>query len=497
MSGHRGVWSRSNKPYPGEAASLGAMGQEISDSNFDDAAFAEFRDRLEQETRLLGTWLTQGRLQSRARRFGFEIEGWLVDAQGRPVPRNREFLAAVKDPYVVPELARFNFEINSDPLLLASGALDAVHKALLEHWQCCRMAADGLGLRPILTGILPTVRSSDLSLKNMSPLQRYQAINDQIFRLRHGAPIEVDIAGDEHLLHRHDDVMLEAATTSLQIHVEVDATEAARAFNVCKMLSAITVGAGANSPFLFRHRLWDETRIPLFEQSVGVGGSDYSKRVTFGVRYADEGIIECFEANCRRYPVILPDLMDSPPEELAHLRLHNGTIWRWNRPLIGFSGGGEPHCRIEHRVVAAGPTPRDAIANTALFLGLFEALMRSSERWEDLMPFEAAYANFYAAARHGLAAPICWMGSAPQALADLLLSDLLELAVEGLGLAGISSSEAKRWLAVIRGRAQEQMNGAAWQRAWVDKHGRDFVGLVTAYAKHQDSNQAVYQWGLS
>jgi len=473
------------------------MGQEISDSNFDDAAFDEFRDRLDTETSLLSNWLAQGRLQSSARRFGFEIEGWLVDAQARPAPYNREFLAAVDDPYVVAELALFNFEINSDPEVLAAGALDAMHQSLVARWRRCQHAAKGFGLRPVMTGILPTVRSTDLSLKNMSPLQRYQAINDQIFRLRHGAPIEIDIAGEERLQHRHEDVMLEAATTSLQIHIQVDASEAARAFNICKMASAVTVGAAANSPFLFRHRLWDETRIPLFEQSVGVGGSDYSKRVTFGVRYADDDIIECFEANRSRYPVILPALMDAPPERLAHLRLHNGTIWRWNRPLIGFNDAGKPHCRIEHRVVAAGPTPRDAIANTALFLGLFEALMRSPDRLEDLLPFEVARTNFYAAARHGLAAPIHWMDAAPQTLADLLLSDLLDLSAEGLCLAGIPSTEAKRWLDVIRGRADHRMTGAAWQRAWVDRHGSDYVGLVTAYADHQDSNRAVYQWGLS
>jgi len=473
------------------------MGQEISDSNFDEAAFVEFRRRLDDETRLLGDWLAQGKMHSTQRRVGFEIEGWLIDAQSRPAPRNREFLSAVDDPFVVPELARFNFEINSDPLPLGAGALDEMHQGLLSRWQHCEQAAAGLGLRPLLTGILPTVRAIDLSLENMSPLQRYQAINDQVFRLRHGEPIVVDIEGDEHLLHRHADVMLEAGTTSLQIHVEVDAAEAARAFNVCKMLSALTVGAAANSPFLFDRQLWHETRIPLFEQAVAVGGSAYSKRVTFGVRYAHQSILECFEANRTRYPVILPDLMDAPPEQLAHLRLHNGTIWRWNRPLIGFNEGGDPHCRIEHRVVAAGPTPRDAIANTALFLGMFEALMRSTDPLTELLPFEVARDNFYAAARYGLSAPVIWVDGVSRTLAELLSSMLIDTASEGLLAAGLPAREAARWLDVIRGRAENRITGADWQIAWIGRHGRDFAGLVDAYAERLASNLPVHEWSLS
>ncbi len=472
------------------------MGQEITDSEFDESAFVEFRRRLDEETALLGDWMAQGRLRSRERRFGFEIEGWLIDAAARPAARNQAFLEAVNDPLVVPELARFNFEINSDPLTLAAGALDKMHDALLVRWRRCEAAAGQLGLRPLLTGILPTVRAGDLSLESMSPLRRYLAINEQVFRLRRGEPITVDIQGAEHLQHRHDDVMLEAGTTSLQIHVQVDAAEAARAFNVCKMISAITVGAAANSPFLFGRQLWHETRIPLFEQAVSVGASDYSKRVTFGIAYTRDSIMECFEANRARFPVILPDLIDATPDQLAHLRLHNGTIWRWNRPLIGFDEEGAPHCRIEHRVVAAGPTPRDAIANTALFLGLFEALMRSSQPLETLLPFAVAHDNFYAAARHGLKAPVRWLDGRTSSLAELLLQQLLGTASEGLLLAGLAQTEVESWLGLIRERVQREMTGADWQIAWVARHGRDFAALVDAYAQRQAGNVPVHEWSL-
>ena len=472
------------------------MGQEITDSRFDAAAFERFRQRLDEETALLADWLSSGRLEAGSRRFGFEVEGWLVDADGRPAPRNQDFLAAIDDDFVVAELALFNFEINSAPLLLESGALGVMHDDLLARWRHCEATAATMDLRPLMTGILPTVQAADLNPASMSPMQRYRAIDEQVFRLRNGEPILIDIMGAEHLVHEHRDVMLESAATSLQIHVEVDAAEAARAFNVCKMISAITVGAAANSPFLFGRQLWRETRIPLFEQAVAVGGSDYSKRVTFGVRYAHESILECFEANRTRYPVLLPDVMDVPPETLAHLRLHNGTIWRWNRPLIGFDAAGQPHCRIEHRVVAAGPTPRDAMANTALFLGLFEALMRRDAALEKELPFEVARANFYAAARDGLAARVRWFDGRESVLADLLAAQLVDTAVEGLVAADVDADEAQAWLAVIRQRVASRMTGADWQIAWTERHGRDPAALVNAYAAHQADNRPVHEWSM-
>jgi hypothetical protein len=473
------------------------MGQEIADTRFDAEAFAEFRRRVAAETRLLGEWIGDGLLRSDVRRFGLEVEAWLIDRDCAPAPRNQAFIEALADPLVVPELALFNFELNTEPEVLGPGALERMHAALEARWQRCRDTADSMRLRPLLTGILPTVRSDHLTLRNMSPLKRYRAINDQVFRLRHGEPILLDISGREHLRHRHQDVMLESATTSLQIHVEVDAGEAARAFNVCKMLSALTVGASGNSPYLFGRELWQETRIPLFEQAVAVGGSDYSKRVTFGVRYARDSIMECFEANRDRYPVILPDLMDQPPEHLAHLRLHNGTIWRWNRPLIGFDAAGRPHCRIEHRVIAAGPSVLDVIANAVLFLGLFEHLMRAPRSDELRLPFGVARDNFYAAAHHGLESPVRWSDGRTHRLGDLLGAHLLTAAADGLLAAGVPRADAEPWLDILRERVTGGQTGSAWQTAWVGRHGADFAALVDAYSERQAGGRPVHEWSLS
>ena len=469
------------------------MGQEIADSSFTREHFAEFRRRLERETALLSQWVAEGRLHSDGPVGGFELEAWLVDRNGHPAPVNDAFLDDLANPLVVPELSTFNVELNTPPRRLESGALDKMHQQLSALWRQCETVARRRDVHMLMIGILPTVQQTDLSLRNMSSMQRYRALNDQVFRLRRGRPIELQISGRETMRLEHQDVMLEAATTSFQIHLMVDAPLAVRAFNASKVLSAPMVALSANAPFLFGKDLWAETRIPLFEQAVAVGGSDYSKRVSFGIGYAERSIIECFEANRDRYPVLLPTLLDEPEDRLAHLRLHNGTIWRWNRPLVGFSKDGRPHLRIEHRVAPSGPSPIDAIANAAFFFGAMTALLHRSEAPESHLSFNEARHNFYAAARLGLEAQVVWDGIRGPVSA-LCRDRLLPLAQEGLDQLGFAPQETERWLGVLRRRLALGRNGSAWQRAWVGAHGRDFDTLVRRYQEQQEQDRPVHEW---
>lgn len=472
------------------------MGQEISVSRFDRAQFEEFARRLHAETALLEKWIAAGCLASPQPHVGLELEAWLVGPDGRPAPRNREFLAALGDPLVVPELATFNFELNTLPVRVGAGMLAELHAGLRMRWARCRAAAQRLGLHALTVGILPTVRQVDLCLANMTPLHRYRALNEQVFRLRDGRPIQLDIDGAEHLWIEHQDLMLEAAATSLQLHVQIDATRAVRAYNAAKMLSAPMVAVTANSPLLFGRRLWQETRIPLFEQAVAVGGTDDTKRVTFGIRYAEHSILECFTANRDRYPVLLPELQDVAPEQLAHLRLHNGTIWRWNRPLIGFDATGQPHVRIEHRVIAAGPSSSDQAADAALFFGLLRTLLDAPADLEQRLPFAHARANFYAAARMGLAAEVSWLDGARGTLAGLFHTHLIEQAHAGLIALGVDEAEAQYYLGIVAARVASQRTGAWWQRAWLDRYGNDPAGLVAAYCAAQAEDKPVHLWEL-
>lgn len=471
------------------------MGQEIEDSRFADADFAEFQRRLDRETALLGEWIKQGGLRSPNLVGGFELEAWLIDGHGRPAPVNDAFLKALAHPLVVPELSKFNVELNTPPAPLAQNVFDVMHKELSALWSSCESEAHRHDARMLMIGTLPTVQQADLSLANMSSMQRYRALNEQVFRLRRGRPIQLAIQGKDALDLEHQDVMLEAATTSFQIHLKVDISQAVRAFNISKMLSGPMVGVSANSPYLFGRDLWAETRIPLFEQSVAVGASDYSKRVTFGVRYAERSIMECFGANQTRYPVLLPTLMDEPEESLAHLRMHNGTIWRWNRPLVGFSGDGRPHIRIEHRVVPSGPTPADAVANAAFYFGMAAALIKNPASAELAVPFATAKANFYAAARDGIHAEQRW-GGRRLPLVNLCREHLLPLARRGLQQLDLDTAEIEHWLGIIAGRIARRRNGAEWQRAWMAEHGDSFEDLVLAYRDAQQKNMPVHEWEI-
>lgn len=473
------------------------MGEEIQSTRFTKDDFAAFNRRLAEETELLADWFETDHLSNRGGVGGFELEAWLVDAEGRPAPLNETYLDRLDSSLVVPELATFNVELNGAPHKIAGGMLSTVHDEMSATWARCHELGAELDVRLASIGILPTVQRSDLTLANMSPLKRYRALNEQVFRLRGGKPIELRIEGPEPIDLLHDDVMLEAAATSFQIHLKVSVPESVSLYNAAKMLSAAMVAATANSPMLFGRRLWQETRIPLFEQAVSVGGSEFDRRVGFGRGYVTESLLQCFEVNRQSFPVLLPRVMDTPPEELHHLRLHNGTIWRWNRPLIGFDDDGRPHLRVEHRVIPAGPTLVDMVANSALFFGAVKSLAEEiGVEAESRLPFLNARADFYAAARHGLDANVSWLDGVAGRIRDLLLEQIIPLAESGLTAYGMSQSEIAYWLGIVRMRVESGRNGAWWQNAWVERHGHDPVALTHAYLERQQSDEPVHTWSL-
>ena len=472
------------------------MGQDIASSRFTEQDFAEFSRRVRDETRILEQWFAEGRLDESEPSAGFELEAWLIDAAGHPAPRIESVLATLDDPSVVPELATFNIEFNGAAAHLRGSALSTLAQDLRGTLERATQAAGHHDCRLGLIGILPTVRPEDLRLDFMTPRARYRALNEQVFALRHARPLKLRIEGRDGLELTWHDVMLEAGATSFQIHLKVRADEAARAYNVSKIISGPMVAIGANSPYLFARDLWDETRIPLFEQAVSVGGPVLQERVGFGFRYARHSIMETFQSNLDRYPVLLPRLMDEPPERLAHLRLHNGTIWRWNRPLIGFETNGQPHLRIEHRVLPSGPSVADAIANMALYLGLVRSLMRENPPVESRLMFLHAQKGFYSCAREGLAADIPWLDGQSLPVSGLLQTELLPRARAGLLQADVDPAEVDHWLGIIEQRLAKGQTGARWQRAWVARHGRDLTGLTAAYLEHQARGRPVHEWPL-
>ncbi|MGR9088477.1 MAG: glutamate-cysteine ligase family protein, partial [Gammaproteobacteria bacterium] len=430
------------------------MGQEISLARFEESDFHSFRRKLEQETLLLNRLIDRKACSLRDPTAGFEIEAWLVDGSLRPAPINQRFLATLNDPMASVELAKFNIELNSDPVPLTGSVFGQLHKQLQSTWEKARQHAESLNHHILMIGILPTLHPADLTLGNMSDMHRYRALNEQILRAR-GRPVHIEICGTEHLKFDHHDVMLESATTSFQTHIQLPIAIAHHYYNASIIASAAIVALCANSPFLFGKELWHETRIPLFEQAVESGGFQGAsqgplRRVSFGSGFARQSIIECFRENLEHFPILLPAIQNTEAEAFAHLRLHNGTIWRWNRPLVGFDADGSPHIRIEHRTPAAGPTVIDSIANAAFYYGLAKNICDEIIDTGLPLSFAEAKDNFYQAARHGLDGTIQWFDGNKHRLDQLLRSELLSRAVSGLQSYGVDASEIDDYLGIIR-----------------------------------------------
>jgi hypothetical protein len=478
------------------------MGEEIQKSHFTPEDFQEFKERLHRETEILQSWFEQGKFTGGAPTVGFELEAWLVDEGYLPSPKNEEFLRLLGDETTVPELSRFNIEFNGTPRVVAPNLLNQIHGELDRIFDNFEDCARRLQDHVLTVGILPTLKDEMLTLENMSPLRRFHALNQQVLRLRHFKPMKIDILGFDHLLAYHRDVMLESCATSFQLHLQVDPQLALRFFNAALIASSFTVAVSANSPFLFGRELWEETRIPLFEQAVELesgreGQGQKLGRVTFGSGYARNSLFEFFRENLEAYPVLLPILFDHPAEQLSHLRLHNGTIWRWNRPLIGLDETGQPSLRIEHRVMAASPSRADATADLAFFLGLAQKLAHREPAPESLIPFEIARKNFYNAAREGLKAKAEWFDGRRVSIDDLVKGELLSMAAEGLAELGVSEASIEHYLMnILSHRVQSLQTGTFWQKNFIHRHGRDFPAMTQAYSERQRLGHPVHEWPL-
>jgi hypothetical protein len=470
------------------------MGQEIAGGGFGEADFARFGEQLARETALLRDLHASGKLSGGGPRIGLELEAWLIDRNYFPAPHNQSFLQRLGDPFVVPELSRFNIEVNALPGTLAGEGLLAMEQHLEATWQRCVANAHEDVDTVVAIGTLPTLRESDLSLDNMTPSNRYAARNTEMIRLRDGRPLRIDIDSHheefEHLKTEHLDCMLEAATTSFQLHLQVPPADLTAHLNASMVLSGPLVALAANSPFLFGKPLWHETRIAIFEQAIEQAGDDAAlHRVTFGTGYAGDDPTTIFAENLASYPALLP-IGGENDADFACLRLHNGTIWRWNRPIVGFDDDGTPHLRIEQRVMPAGPSVIDMVANAAFFYGAVFRLGARCAKPE--LPFEDARSNFYAAAKHGIGAELAWSDGGRYPARELL-SRLAPMAREGLREQGVAPHLIDRYLDVIDARIASGRNGATWQLEHFRRHG-DLFQLTADYLEHQRSGMPVHEW---
>ena len=482
------------------------MGQEISTDRFSEDDFNRFRQNLQQETERLAEWFANPATQfsdSSTLVGGFELEACLIDRNFDPKGINQSFLSHLASDLVVEELASFNVEINTQPQPLQGNCLRLMQAGLEQTWQQCIEAAENLDAHLLSIGILPTLHPEHLSLANMSDRARYRALNQRLIHQRSDRQIHVNIF-DPHtdrsgFSFDSPNIMIEAAATSFQIHLQVPPTAALRYYNAATLLSAPMVAISANSPYLFGQNLWCETRIPLFEQIMTIDNpvdleEHPTSRVSLGQRYLKESMMECFVENLKDYSILLPVTLPAGDDRFNHLRLHNGTIWRWNRPLIGFNSDGTPHLRIEHRVVSAPTTPIDAIATAAFYFGLVHSLATQDVPPESQLPFAHTKANFYAAAQQGLAAPVTWLEGNTTSMQDLLLRGLLPMARQSLATLRLDRADIDLYLGIIQERLISGQTGAEWQRRFVEERSADMRSLLSAYLDNQISGLPVHQW---
>ena len=490
------------------------MGEHNVNQEQDDRVLRAFMKALLDDLRALDYMLEMGMIEDGVRRIGAEQEMFLVDRHLCPAPVACEVLNRVNDERLTTEIAQFNLEANLSPRPLGGRCFQQMEQEAREVIALAREGARSCGADVLLTGILPTLRQSDLSLDNLTPCPRYRELNRTLCRLR-GSKFSIHIKGIDELQLTHDNVMMESCNTSFQVHLQVGPKEFVPLYNLAQVIAAPILSAAVNSPLLLGHRLWQETRLALFQHAVDGRSRAYQERsyptrVGFGDGWLKDSVLELFREEIARFRVIMTTGLDEDPlsvlarggvPRLTALRLHNGTVWRWNRPCYG-TADGRAHLRIENRVLPSGPTTLDEVANAAFFIGLMMALPDEYGDVARTMAFDDVKANFFAAARHGLNAQFSWVDGKNYTASALILDHLLPLAREGLKYSEVEAEDIARYLGTIEERVRSGRTGARWMLqslAAMDGQGtRDMRlrRLTSTMLARQQKDEPVHRWPI-
>jgi gamma-glutamyl:cysteine ligase YbdK (ATP-grasp superfamily) len=489
------------------------VGQDVEKREFTREDRTRYRAKVRQCLDVFARMLRESRFDSDRPMTGIEVELNLVDANSDPAMRNAEALEAIADPAFVTELGQFNLEINIPPRRLSDEGMSGYETNVRDSLNAAEDKASSIGAHMVLVGILPTLQTSHMHVDTLSANPRYRLLNDQIFAAR-GEDLDIAIQGVDRLRVTADSIIPEAACTSMQLHVQVSAEDFPKYWNASQALAGIQLAVGANSPFLFGKELWAETRIALFEQATDTRSDELKAqgvrpRVWFGERWITS-IFDLFEENVRYFPALLPIVDDEDPTavldggdtpQLGELRLHNGTVYRWNRPVYDVVRG-VPHLRVENRVLPSGPTVVDMMANAAFYFGLVKSMADDERPIWSQMSFSAAEENFHAGARDGIAAHVYWPGVGSVPAAELVVRRLLPRAIEGLDRWGLDPAERDRLMTIVEQRCLTGRNGATWQsdtfHRLFDASAMDRADalrqVVRLYAQHMHQNIPVHEW---
>lgn len=490
------------------------MGDQIAGTTFTREQRTRYRQKVRRCLDVFEQMLAEDHFDATAGVTGLEIELNLVGSDFAPAMANAAVLEKIADPSYQTELGRYNIELNAPPTTLAGDSLASLEEDLRASLNRAESLAADAGAHILMIGILPTLGRTHLAGEWMSENPRYVALEDAVLGARR-EDIELDIAGDEALQLTIDSISPESACTSVQLHLQVAPQDFAAHWNAAQLLAGPQLALGANSPFLFGKRLWAETRTELFMQATDIRSPELRNQgvrptVWFGDRWITS-IFDLFEENVRFFPALLPETTEEEPEavlaaggvpRLQELRLHNGTVWRWNRPIYD-TVGGQAHCRVENRVLPAGPTVVDTLANAAFYYGCLVELARDDRPIWSRMSFSAAHKNFDAGARDGVAATFYWPGYGELPWDELILRELLPLARTGLASLGVADDVAGRYLDIVQARCTLGRNGAWWQTetvARLEAGGMSREAALTEmtrrYAVGMHSNEPVHTWEL-
>ncbi len=492
------------------------MGDQSVATSASETQMRAFTRAVLDDLRGLEKMIQQDLFERGVRRIGAEQEMFLVDVSRQPAPVAMELLERLKDDKrITTELARFNLEANLTPQVFGDRCLRRMEDELEELLTRIDHEAAGIGASSALTGILPTLRLAHLHLDNMTPNPRYFELNRAATGLA-GGNFNIVIKGLDEIDISHDNVMLESANTSFQVHFQVAPHEFAMLYNIAQAISAPLLAAAVNSPLLFGQRLWNETRVALFQRSVDARSAAHKlraapPRVSFGNAWIKESILEIYKDDISRFRIMLStDSLDEDPNkvladgglpEFRALRMHTSTVWRWNRACYGVSEG-KAHLRIENRILPSGPTVLDEVANAAFFFGMMAQLADVYPRIHEVLSFDDAKNNFYAAARHGLQAQFTWIGQKTITARDLIVGELLPAAREGLRTHGIDKADIDRYLGVIEARVESQQTGSSWALKSLAKMGQAPIdvrmrSLTSAMQAQQKTGEPVHTWPLA
>lgn len=491
------------------------MGQEVEARDFTREDRQRYREKVKRCLDALRAMLEGDRFETGRDILGLELEIYLVDRSGTPMMINDEVLKRIESADYQTELAQFNIEFNLAPHRIVGAVFRELEEELRTSLNHAQRRAGELDARMVIVGILPTLKDLHIAVENLSRNPRYALLNEQILAAR-GEDLRIEIEGHEKLTTWANSIMMESASTSMQLHLQVDPDDFARYWNAAQAISPLQLAVGCNSPFFLGKELWRETRIALFEQSIDTRTEELAAqgvrpRVWFGERWIDS-VLDLFEENVRYFPSLLPLIEDEDPLEvlergdvphLGELVLHNGTIYRWNRPIYAVARG-KPHLRVENRVLPAGPTVTDAIANTAFYYGLLRSVADLDPPVTTRVSFSATLENFFSAARDGIEAQLYWPTTGAAPASELVLRHLLPLADEGLQRWGIDRSDRDRYLSIIEGRCRGLRTGASWQvevfRRLHDEDGlpRDdaLLEMTRRYLEHMNADIPVHEWDV-